>query len=300
MTFDSSTRPPSCPRPLHQRSFVRRVEDLLQAICEDRPHGDIIGACTDLGDYNQVRIGVLRRAAITYLPDRTHRAIQSILFGTADAAKACLKEWHDINDEALDFIAERRRAMKSREDCLAHKTNSVRPPEQIPAATPPGMFAPDIKVHHPDPAFIPVRAHFGDSGFDLRAFLPETAERIRHPAGHDVRIMSIKAGETVKVPTGLTVAVPLGYELQVRPRSGASLRGTFLIPNSPGTVDSGFRSEIQVIVHALQDFVIEQGDRIAQAVIAPVALPTLVPVADVADLGTTERGAGGFGSTGAK
>jgi dUTP pyrophosphatase len=300
MTFDSSTRPPSCPRPLHQRSFARRVEDLLQAICEERPHGDVIGACTDLGDYNQARIGVLRRAAITYLPDRTHRAIQRILFGTADAAKACLKEWHDINDEALDFIAERRRAMKSREDCLAHKTKPVSPPEQIPAATPPGMFAPDIKVHHPDPAFIPVRATAGAAGFDLRAYLPDSTEAARHPDGVVVPCMTIKAHDTVIVPTGLSIAIPPGFEMQIRPRSGASLKGRFLIPNSPATIDSDWRGVTGVIVHALQDFVIEHGDRIAQAVIAPVALPTLVPVADVADLGTTERGVGGFGSTGVK
>lgn len=298
MPFDRKTQPPSCSQPLSQRSFARRVEDLLQAICEDLPQVDTIATCIDLGDYTQVRIGVLRRAATLYLPARTRHAMQTILFESADAAKKALQEWRDINDVTLDFIAERRRAMKGRHESLERENASSS--GKIPAATPPGAFAPVVKLHHADPAFIPARAHDGDAAFDLRAFLPKTAKVIRHPSGHDIQIMPIKAGETVKVPTGLTIAVPPGYELQVRPRSGASLRGMFLIPNSPGTVDSGYRSEIQIIVHALQDFVIEHGDRIAQAVIAPIALPTFVPVANVSDLGVTERGAGGFGSTGTK
>jgi dUTP pyrophosphatase len=99
------------------------------------------------------------------------------------------------------------------------------------------------------------------------------------------------------VPTGLAIAVPEGYEAQVRPRSGLALRHGIVLPNAPGTIDSDYRGEIQVIVLNTGDrsFTVRRGDRIAQLVIAPVAAAEWV---EVDGLDETERGDGGFGHTG--
>ena len=119
-------------------------------------------------------------------------------------------------------------------------------------------------------------------------------------AGMDVRAaedMVIGAGERGLVPTGFAFAIPVGYEVQVRPRSGLALKHGISLPNTPGTIDSDYRGEIKVILinHGSGDFVITRGDRIAQIVVAPVQRGTLV---EVSDLDNTARGAGGFGSTG--
>lgn len=107
----------------------------------------------------------------------------------------------------------------------------------------------------------------------------------------------IPPGGRVLVPTGLKVAIPEGYELQVRPRSGLALKHGITLPNSPGTVDSDYRGELQVIVMNAGDapFTVERGMRIAQAVLAAV---TQLEWREVASLDDTARGAGGFGSTG--
>jgi dUTP pyrophosphatase len=99
------------------------------------------------------------------------------------------------------------------------------------------------------------------------------------------------------VPTGIAVEIPAGFEGQVRPRSGRALREGLTLLNTPGTIDSDYRGEIQVIVVNLgrAPVTIERGDRIAQLVIAPVARATLVEVEDLTD---THRGSGGFGHTG--
>jgi dUTP pyrophosphatase len=99
------------------------------------------------------------------------------------------------------------------------------------------------------------------------------------------------------VPTGLRVAIPAGYEGQVRPRSGLALRHGVTLPNAPGTIDSDYRGEVQVILHngGHEPVVIRRGDRIAQLVIAPVAQPEWE---EVESLDATERGEGGFGHTG--
>lgn len=99
------------------------------------------------------------------------------------------------------------------------------------------------------------------------------------------------------IPTGWRIAIPNGFEAQVRPRSGLALRHGILIPNSPGTIDADYRGEIQVILmNAGSDvFEVERGDRIAQLVVAPVVRPEWV---EVEDLDETERGEGGFGHTG--
>jgi dUTP pyrophosphatase len=99
------------------------------------------------------------------------------------------------------------------------------------------------------------------------------------------------------VPTGLTMALPVGYEAQVRPRSGLAAKHGVTVLNSPGTIDADYRGEIGVVLinHGAAPFVIRRGERIAQMVIAEVARAEL---AAVASLSATERGSGGFGSTG--
>ncbi len=107
----------------------------------------------------------------------------------------------------------------------------------------------------------------------------------------------IPIGSYAKVPTGLTIALPLGYEAQVRPRSGLAAKFGITVLNSPGTIDADYRGEIQVLLinHGKQDFTIHHGDRIAQLVIARYAQVSFVCKES---LDTTERGQGGFGSTG--
>ncbi|MCC6525578.1 MAG: dUTP diphosphatase [Polyangiaceae bacterium] len=109
--------------------------------------------------------------------------------------------------------------------------------------------------------------------------------------------VTLPRGGRQLVGTGLAVAIPLGYEGQVRPRSGLALRHGVTVLNSPGTVDADYRGEVKVLLvnHGDEPFVVEPGARIAQLVLAPVAraLPVLV-----AELGPTARGSGGYGSTG--
>jgi len=130
---------------------------------------------------------------------------------------------------------------------------------------------------------LPSYASEGAAGLDLRAAL------------HSRLVLG--PGERALVPTGLRLAVPAGYEAQVRPRSGLALRHGIVLPNSPGTIDSDYRGEVQVILWNAgpEPFAIGRGDRIAQLVIAPVARVVL----EEAVLDETPRGAGGFGSTGA-
>jgi|TARA_R100001244_G_scaffold6593_32_gene8351 dUTP pyrophosphatase len=147
------------------------------------------------------------------------------------------------------------------------------------------MFKPvDIAVKRLD--------HAGD--------LPLPSYETAGSAGMDVRAaeeMTLAPGERGLVGTGLAFAIPAGYEIQVRPRSGLALKKGISIPNTPGTIDSDYRGELKVILlnHGDQDFIIERGDRIAQIVVAPVQRGILV---EVADLDETQRGSGGFGSTG--
>ena len=104
-------------------------------------------------------------------------------------------------------------------------------------------------------------------------------------------------GARVLIPTGLCLALPAGLEAQVRPRSGLALKHGITVLNSPGTIDADYRGEVQVILVNLGDeaFVVRRGERIAQLVFAPVMQAALV---EVEELDATERGAGGFGSTG--
>ena len=111
------------------------------------------------------------------------------------------------------------------------------------------------------------------------------------------RSFSLHGGWRVCVPTGLKVAIPPGYELQIRPRSGLALKHGITVLNTPGTIDEDYRGEIGVILinHGTEPFVIERGMRIAQAVLAPVTRLHWVPVDTLDD---TARGTGGFGSSG--
>lgn len=119
-------------------------------------------------------------------------------------------------------------------------------------------------------------------------------------AGMDVRASEatvIAPGKRGLVGTGFAFAIPEGYEVQVRPRSGLALKKGISVLNTPGTIDSDYRGEIKVILANLgdEDFVVERGDRIAQIVVAPVQRGNLI---EVTELNETVRGAGGFGSTG--
>jgi dUTP pyrophosphatase len=130
--------------------------------------------------------------------------------------------------------------------------------------------------------------------------LPLPAYETAGAAGMDLRAaedMTLKPGARGLVPTGLAIALPQGFEAQVRPRSGLAVKHGVTVLNSPGTVDSDYRGEIKVplINHGEQDFVITRGDRIAQLVVAPV---TRIVWQETQELDDTARGAGGFGSSG--
>jgi dUTP pyrophosphatase len=130
--------------------------------------------------------------------------------------------------------------------------------------------------------------------------LPAPGYATAHAAGMDVvsaEDVTIAPGSRHAVATGFAMAIPEGYEVQVRPRSGLALKHGISLPNTPGTIDADYRGEVKVILINLGEapFVIERGDRIAQLVAAPVQMATF---AEVADLEETVRGAGGFGSTG--
>jgi dUTP pyrophosphatase len=126
-------------------------------------------------------------------------------------------------------------------------------------------------------------------------------------ATHGAAGMDVVAAEAVTlapmarhaVATGLALAIPDGYEVQVRPRSGLALKHGITLPNTPGTIDSDYRGELKIILVNLggEPFEIRRGDRIAQLVVAPVQIGRMV---EVADLDETARGDGGFGSTGVR
>ncbi len=134
------------------------------------------------------------------------------------------------------------------------------------------------------------------------ADLPLPALETAQSAGMDLAAaidapMTLAPGERAMVPTGLAIALPAGYEAQVRPRSGLAAKNGITVLNTPGTVDADYRGEVKVILINLGDaaFEIERGMRIAQMVIAPV---TQASFAEVGTLPGTARGGGGFGSTG--
>jgi dUTP pyrophosphatase len=141
------------------------------------------------------------------------------------------------------------------------------------------------RLAHAEDLPLPAYETAGAAGMDLRAAAPEEEPIVLRPGGRAL------------VPTGFCIAVPDGYEAQVRPRSGLAIRSGITCLNTPGTIDSDYRGEVKVILANLgeENFVIRRGDRIAQMVICPVARAQW---RETASLETTQRGAGGFGSTG--
>ncbi len=133
--------------------------------------------------------------------------------------------------------------------------------------------------------------------------LPLPSYETKYAAGMDLRAavgadpVTLKPGERTLIPTGLVMEIPTGYEAQIRPRSGLAIKKGISMVNSPGTIDSDYRGEVKVILinHGAETFVVNHGERIAQMVIAPV---TRVAIEEVEEVEGTERGSGGFGSTG--
>ena len=139
------------------------------------------------------------------------------------------------------------------------------------------------RLPHSDGLPLPAYAMTGAAGMDLLAAV--------------VTPVTIDPGKRALIPTGLAIALPPGFEMQVRPRSGLALRNGILLPNSPGTIDEDYRGEVQVILLNAGDapFTVERGMRIAQAIVAPVVRAEWQEVEKLDD---TSRSTGGFGSTG--
>jgi len=125
----------------------------------------------------------------------------------------------------------------------------------------------------------------GSSGMDIAAHIKDN--------------IIINPGEKALIPTGFSMAVPKGFEVQIRPRSGLAVKKNITVLNTPGTIDADYRGEVKVILINLgkESFIIENGERIAQMVVCPVVQADLE---EVKELSSTERGLGGFGSTGTK
>ena len=132
---------------------------------------------------------------------------------------------------------------------------------------------------------IPKYETLGSSGMDIAAFIENN--------------IIIYPGEKALVPTGFSISVPIGYEVQIRPRSGLAAKKSITVLNTPGTIDADYRGEVKVILINLgkEKFIVENGDRIAQMVVCPVIQADFE---EVKELSNTERGSGGFGSTGTK
>lgn len=145
-------------------------------------------------------------------------------------------------------------------------------------------------LEHFDNSFaLPKYETEGAAGADIRASLPAD---IREEG------MILKPGEKALIPTGLSMEIPFGYEVQVRPRSGLSFKTGLMVVNSPGTIDCDYRGEVKIILGNLgtKAELISHGDRVAQLILAPVTQGIYEIASD--DLSETQRGAGGFGSTG--
>jgi dUTP pyrophosphatase len=149
----------------------------------------------------------------------------------------------------------------------------------------PPLTVPVLRLPHGHDLPLPVAQTAGSAGLDLLAAI-----------GGDEQI-TLKNCERALVPTGLALQLPVGYEAQVRPRSGLAFKHGVTVLNAPGTIDADYRGEIKVLLinHGAEPFRITRGMRIAQLVVAPVTAVTLV---EHKALGESARGAGGFGSTG--
>ncbi|MCK9190856.1 MAG: dUTP diphosphatase [Sphaerochaetaceae bacterium] len=140
-----------------------------------------------------------------------------------------------------------------------------------------------VKILKEDGVSLPLQKTALSAGFDISAKLSEP--------------FVLKSGEFALIPTGIKMAIQSGYEAQIRPRSGLAAKYGVTVLNSPGTIDADYRGEVKIILinHGKQDFVINDKERIAQVVIAPVVNAKFEEVSSLLD---TERGEGGFGSTG--
>ena len=147
-----------------------------------------------------------------------------------------------------------------------------------------------VKVVNKSNNMLPEYATIGSAGLDLRAYIEDGVDIV------------LKPFERKLIHTGLYVELPVGYELRVQPRSGLALKNGISVLNSPGCVDSDYRGEIGVILINLSkdDFVIHNGDRIAQAIVSSYEQVEFVSVERVEELSKTERGDGGFSHTGVK
>ena len=125
----------------------------------------------------------------------------------------------------------------------------------------------------------------GSSGMDIAAYINED--------------VIINSGDKALIPTGFSLSIPQGYEVQIRPRSGLAAKNSITVLNAPGTIDADYRGEIKVILINLgkDKFIVKRGERVAQMVVCPV---TQVKLEEVKKLSSTDRGTGGFGSTGTK
>lgn len=142
-----------------------------------------------------------------------------------------------------------------------------------------------MRLDHAEGLELPSYETEGSAGMDIRAAVPE------------IKSMIISPNQRALVPTGLVFEIPKGFEVQIRPRSGLAFKNGITCLNTPGTIDSDYRGEIKVLLINLgaEEFEITRGMRIAQMIVAPV---TQAFLNEVGKLGDTERGAGGFGSTG--
>ncbi len=149
-------------------------------------------------------------------------------------------------------------------------------------------------MHSPDTIPVRLRRLPGNSDLPLPAYATAGAAGMDVVAAEDV---TLAPGARHAVATGLAMAIPTGFEIQVRPRSGLALKHGVTVPNTPGTIDSDYRGELKVILinHGDAPFVVTRGDRVAQLVLAPVTQAQWV---EVEELDETVRGDGGFGSTG--
>ncbi|WP_126173115.1 dUTP diphosphatase [Altericroceibacterium xinjiangense] len=147
-----------------------------------------------------------------------------------------------------------------------------------------------------DPVPVRIRRLPHGQGLTLPAYATQGAAGMDVLSAEDV---TLAPGARHAVATGLAMAIPEGYEIQVRPRSGLALKHGISVPNTPGTIDSDYRGELKVILinHGAEPFAIQRGDRIAQLVLVPV---TQAAWQEVNELDETGRGEGGFGSTGVK
>ena len=141
------------------------------------------------------------------------------------------------------------------------------------------------RLPHGEGLSLPAYQTSGSAGMDLAAAVTEDAQ------------LALAPGARALIPTGLVFAVPEGFEMQIRPRSGLAHKHGVTVLNTPGTIDSDYRGEVRVMLinHGDVPFIITRGERIAQAVIAPVVQAAIIEVRALDD---TARGSGGFGSTG--